>query len=206
MKMAYRCSPDTQYCISSEMELLYNTCEMGFVARIMDADLDEIHDNVDGSILANLSRRYSIWYDQIATPIEKSLIGYYFIHYSHYQLRDFTQAISHALVDSYAYNKKTPLPYGTAKSKLINYSGNMDRIISKRNVLEVIRADPKKEFFISLFYGKLALYSENITHTFEEAIKYYYEKYEKVSAREIMRGDFQNDIFEVQKKKKDAKK
>lgn len=204
--MPFKCSPDTSYCVYSEMELLYNTGEMVFAAKMMNADLDEIHDHMDGHILANFSRQYHIWYDQIATPIEKSVIGYYFLHSIGSQLRDLSSMISHTLVDSLAKKNNICLPFSSKYT--IQNPGSLSTLFNDKNIYEAIKAH-NKEFITALIYGKLAVYTNNIQHTFAEAIKYWHDKFEIPQTEALFAsfgGLYPSQNKESKKSKENSKK
>lgn len=200
----FKMSPDVQYCFMGSLEMLEITNDVSLGLELMDVDVNMVFDEGNGHPIENLKTMYHSWYDRMATDIEKSLLGYYFILTSHYQLNNAFDLIKKQLKKSYLNidndNKDgdeedeeeciNEICFMLGEPEKINKISNYKTLISNKNIKEVFNDYETTKKFINNYNETYKVLTSNIKHTFQESLEYYYNKYRKKNIREYFTDDF----------------
>lgn len=207
-----RMSAEVSYCYYSSFELYDKTTDIILGCRLMNLDIDKIFDECENKLrkkgfMDEIEDIYLNWYENEASDIEKSLLGYYFVTESSTQLKNITTDIINNL--SYAYlgkEKETfTFDFGNKKQNLPDIKNKFNEVMKVKNQLSCL--DNEHIRFLNYFLKRYDFLVSNINHTFNECISYFYDTfYANKEVTPFLNSNVEEEFLFKAKPKKISKK
>lgn len=190
--------PETQYVFFSMLELGELTAEVPLVLSLIERkngthiDLDSMMDSPKVSFGGDIKKLVEDYYE-MASSIERSLIGYNFIMESHTQLGEVVQGVENSLKRIYLDNDSRDMLILSGleddSPELSIKKRSMREVMLVRSQRSIMESDSRISSFLADFKLKFERYSSNISHTLQEAMEYLYKE-EHQEAASILREAF----------------